>query len=157
MTLVTFILFAWLCIQVFISLPHKLPLSANVLLFLAVELVLVNKLTIMGYNFSLFTINTGIETYLSLIVHNDFTITFLLLIFANVILTSTNVTVRLWIAFGVFTAQMGLGYLLRKFDVLIYVSWSYAFEASMILLVMVYTWAVGRLVQHMADKEGWVR
>jgi hypothetical protein len=74
MVVVVFVLFAWFCIHVLISLPHKLPLAANFLLFMAIEIMLTNKLTIIGYDFELFIMNQSISHFISLIIHNDLTI-----------------------------------------------------------------------------------
>ena len=68
-------LVAWFCIHILVALPYKLPLVVNFLLFMAIEIILTNKLTIIGFNLNLFRINTtSIPHFLSLILHNDFTL-----------------------------------------------------------------------------------
>ncbi len=51
---VIFLLFAWFSIHVMAALPYKLPLVVNFLLFMAIEVILTNKLTIIGLNLKLF-------------------------------------------------------------------------------------------------------
>lgn len=155
--IVIFILYAWFCIQVLMNLRLKLPLAANLLLFMAIEVVLTNKLTISSLNMKLFQINQNIPHFIALILHNDLTITFILLAFANVFLMSPKISVRIGITVYAFVIQLLLGMELRWNQVLIYREWNYLNESLMILLVMVYTLLCGKVFQWMASKEGWIR
>ncbi|ACS98884.1 hypothetical protein [Paenibacillus sp. JDR-2] len=157
MVIVIFILYAWFCIQVLMNLRLKLPLAANLLLFMAIEVVLTNKLTISSLNMKLFQINQNIPHFIALILHNDLTITFILLAFANVFLMSPKISVRIGITVYAFVIQLLLGMELRWNQVLIYREWNYLNESLMILLVMVYTLLCGKVFQWMASKEGWIR
>ncbi|AFH62961.1 hypothetical protein B2K_19985 [Paenibacillus mucilaginosus K02] len=156
--LVVFLSLAWFCIYVWIKLPRKLPLAANFLLFMAIEAVLTNKLTIIGFNLRLFRINTwSIPHFLSMILHNDFTITFVLLTFANVYLHTNKAGVRWAISVYTFGMQCFLGAALRWNHVLIDHGWGTTRESMMILSVMTYTLLMGKLFQRMALREGWLR
>jgi len=158
MVLVLFLVFAWLCIYVFAALPRKLPLAVNLMLFMAIDVILTNKLTIVGFNLKLFRINTAsVPHFLSLIVHNDFTVTFVLLIFANVFLTTTSANIRWAIALGAFLFQAFIGSMLRWTGALADRGWSLAMESATIAAVMLFTLLAGMLFRHMAAKEGWVR
>ncbi|MCM3631224.1 hypothetical protein M3194_28380 [Paenibacillus glycanilyticus] len=157
MVLVIFILYAWFCIQVALNLRCKLPLVVNFLLFMAVEVVLTNKLTISGYNLKLFEINRSIPHFIALILHNDFTVTFVLLAFANIFLATTKTSVRIGITVYAFFLQLLLGMELRWNHVLIYQNWSYLNESLMILLIMLYTLFLGKIFHWMAEREGWSR
>lgn len=157
MVVVIFILFAWFCTLVLISLPRKLPLIVNILLFIAIEFVLTNKLTIIGFNLRLFVINNSIPHFLSLILHNDFTVTFVLLTFTNVFLMTSKAGVRWGISVYTFFFQIFIGAALRWYSVLTDNGWNFLIESVMILSVMGYTLLMGRIFQHMASKEGWVR
>jgi hypothetical protein len=157
MVLVLFILFAWFCIHVHISLQHKLPLIANFLIYFAISIILINKLTLVGYNFGSFKISTDLPAYLSLILHNDFTIPFVLLTFANVFLTTSNAGKRWAITVYTFFIQLLLGRMLQEYGVLTYSGWNILSESGMIILVMAYTLVVGKLAKHMSAKEGWIR
>ncbi|SFE89255.1 hypothetical protein SAMN05216378_4482 [Paenibacillus catalpae] len=157
LVIVIFILYAWFCIQVLLNLRYKLPLAANFLLFMAVEVILTNKLTISGYNLKLFEINKDIPHFIALILDNDFTVTFILLAFANVFLTSPKTSIRIGITVYAFLLQLLLGMELSWNHVLIYKNWSYLNESLMILLVMAYTLLWGKIFQRMASKEGWIR
>ncbi|RTE09399.1 hypothetical protein EJQ19_12430 [Paenibacillus whitsoniae] len=151
-------MFAWYCILLQITLPSKLPLFVNLLLFMAIEVILTNKLTIIGYNLGLFQINTkSIPHFLSMILHNDLTVTFVLLTFANVFLTTTKVSIRWAISVYAFLFQLLIGAMLRWNYVLIDTGWNFGMESIMILVVMIYTLLLGYLFQRMAYKEGWVR
>lgn len=160
MVVVIFILLAWFCMFIFvlISQQNKLPLVANVLLFIAIEFVLTNKLTIVSFNLRLFEINTkSIPHFLSLILHNDFTVTFVLLTFANVFLTTSKARVRWGISVYAFCLQLFTGSVLRWNGVLTDNGWNLIMESLMIIFLMGYTLLMGRIFQHMASKEGWVR
>lgn len=157
MVVVIFTLFAWFCIQVLISLTRKLPLVVNFLLFMAIEVVLTNKLTLSGFNLKLFKINTSTPHFIALILHNDFTVTFVLLAFANVFLTAPKVGVWISISLYTFLFQLFIGYALRWNHVLIDKDWSFIKESMMIIFLMAYTLLCGKLFQRMASKEGWIR
>ena len=49
MVAVIFVLLAWFGVFVFLALPKKLPLAVNLLLFMAIDIIMTNKLTIVGY------------------------------------------------------------------------------------------------------------
>lgn len=155
---VIFLLFAWFCIHVMVSLQNKLPLAANFLLFMAIEVILTNKLTIIGFNLGLFLINTkSIPHFLSLILHNDLTVTFVLLTFANVFLTTSKAGIRWGISLYTFLFQLFTGAALRWNGVLTDNGWNFVMESVMIVVIMTYTLLMGRLFQRMASKEGWIR
>ncbi len=154
---VIFTLFAWFCVQVLINLPRKLPLVVNFLLFMAIEVVLINKLTISYNTLKLFKINTSIPHFIALILHNDFTVTFVLLAFANVFLTTPRTSVRIGISFYTFLFQILIGLALRWNHVIIDSDWNYFKESIMIIILMAYTLILGMTFQRMASKEGWIR
>ncbi|WP_248927054.1 hypothetical protein [Paenibacillus hamazuiensis] len=157
MVVVIFVLFAWFCIHVLISLPRKLPLSVNFLLFMAAECVLTNKLTIIGYDLRLFIMNQNVPHFISLIIHNDLTVTFVLLTFANVFLTTRKAGVRWGISVYAVAMQLITGYALRQYNVLMDNGWNLFDESVMIAAMMAYILLVGKTFQWMAAKEGWVR
>lgn len=158
MVVVIFLLLAWFCILVMVTLPNKLPLGVNFLLFMAIEVILTNKLTIIGFNLGLFQINTkSIPHFLSMILHNDSTVTFVLLTFANVFLTTSKAGVRWGISVYTFLFQIFIGDMLRWNHVLTDNGWNSVMESVMIVVVMAYTLLVGSLFQRMASKEGWIR
>ncbi|MCA0756543.1 hypothetical protein KP806_15920 [Paenibacillus sp. N4] len=157
MVVVLFVLFAWFCIHVWISLPHKLPLAVNFLLFMAIEIMLTNKLTVIGYDLQLFIMNQSIPHFLSLIIHNDLTVPFILLAFANTFLTTRNARVRWGISVYAVVLQFATGYALRWNDVITDNGWNFLCETLMIILLMAYTLLAGRILQIMAAKEGWMR
>lgn len=157
MVVVIFVLFAWFCIHVLILLSRKLPLVVNFLLFMAIEAVLINKLTISYYNLKLFKVNTSTPHFIALILHNDFTVTFVLLTFANVFLTTPKTGVRIGISSYTFLLQILLGFELRWNHVLTNINWNFLQESLMILILMAFTLFCGRIFQRMASKEGWIR
>lgn len=157
LVVVIFVLFAWFCTQVLLNLRRKLPLVVNFLLFMAIEVLLTNKLTITGFNLKLFEMNQSIPHFIALILHNDFTVTFVLLAFANIFLTSPKSSVRIGITVYAFLIQLLLGLALRWNHVLIDKDWNFFKESLMILVVMVYTLFWGKIFQRMASKEGWIR
>lgn len=158
MVVVIFLLFAWFSIHIMVSLSNKLPLAVNFLLFMAIEVVLTNKLTIIGFDLGLFLINTkSIPHFLSMILHNDLTVTFVLLTFANVFLTTSKAGIRWGISIYTFLIQLFTGAALRWNGVLTDNGWNFVMESVMIVVVMIYTLLMGSLFQRMASKEGWIR
>ncbi|SDL98024.1 hypothetical protein [Paenibacillus jilunlii] len=158
MVVVIFLLLAWFCIAVMVSLPNKLPLAANFLLVMVIEVIVTNKLTVLTYNLKLIQINTSsIPRYLSMILENDVFVTFVLLTFANVFLTASKASTRWGISVYTFLVQMFVGAMLRWNSVLIYTGWNLFMEAVMIIALMIYTLLMGRLFQRMVSKEGWIR
>ncbi|WP_166238260.1 hypothetical protein [Paenibacillus turpanensis] len=157
MFVVLFLIFAWFNILIMVTLPRKLPMVVNFLLFMVIEVVLTNKLTIIGFNYELFEINTSIPHFLSLILHNDFTITFVLLTFANVFLTARRAWIRWGISLYTFSMQLFLGLELRWNEVLFNREWNTFMESVMIVVILAYTLFWGYVFQKMAAKEGWVR
>ncbi|WP_373228887.1 hypothetical protein [Cohnella sp.] len=157
MVVVIFVIFAWFCIHVLTGLPRKLPLVVNFLLFMAIEVVLTNKLTISSINLKIFKINMSIPHFIALILHNDFTVTFVLLAFANVFLTTKRASVCIGISIYTFLFQILVGFALRWNHVLIDKEWNFLKESIMIIFVMAYTLLWGRIFQRMASKEGWIR
>ncbi|UJF36513.1 hypothetical protein [Paenibacillus hexagrammi] len=156
--MVLYFFFAWFCIHTLTGLPNKLPLVVNCLLFMVIEVVLTNKLTILGFNLKLFQINSqSIPHFLSMILHNDFTITFVLMTFVNVFLTTSRAGVRWAISLYAFLAQLFLGSTLRWNHVLDNRGWTLGMESVMIVCVMVYALLLGYLFQRMTSKEGWTR
>ncbi len=158
MVVVIFFLFAWFCIGVMVSLPNKLPLAANFLLVMVIEIILTNKLTVLTYNLKLIQINTNsIPHFMSMTMHNDITVAFVLLTFANVFLTASKASIRWGIGVYAFLFQMFVGAMLRWNSVLIYTGWNFVMEAVMIIVLMIITLLTGRLFQRLVSKEGWTR
>ncbi|WP_123043049.1 hypothetical protein [Cohnella candidum] len=158
MSVVVFLLLAWFSVMVLVTLPSKLPLIVNVLLFMAIDIVLTNKLTIIGFNLQWFKIHTdSVLRFLSLILHNDVTVTFALLVFANVFLLTPHAGARWAVSLYAFLFQILSGLTLRWNGVLTDVSWNFMKESLMIALMMGYTLLVGSILQRMAAREGWIR
>ncbi|MCE3202261.1 hypothetical protein K3T49_21805 [Paenibacillus sonchi] len=158
LVVIIFFVFAWFCIGVMVCLPSKLPLAANFLLLMVIEIMLTNKITVLTYNLKLLQINiNSIPHYLSMAIHNDITDAFVLLTFANVFLTTSKASIRWGISVYAFLFQMFAGAMLRWNSVLIYTGWNFVLEAVMIIALMIYALLMGRLFQRMASKEGWMR
>ncbi|MFB9330042.1 hypothetical protein ACFFSY_29215 [Paenibacillus aurantiacus] len=158
MIIVIYVVFSLICIHILIGLSSKLPLVVNFLLFMAIDVALTNKLIIIGFNYKLFQINTrSIPHFVSLILHNDFTITFVLLTFANVFLTTKKNGTRIAISVYGFAAQLFLGMTLRWNDVLTDTGWTTLMESTMIIFIMAYTLILGKVFHYMAAKERWIR
>jgi hypothetical protein len=122
-----------------VSLPNKLPLVVNFLLVMVIEIILTNKLTILTYNLKLFQMNTSsIPHFLSMMLQNDITVSFVLLTFANVFLTTSKASIRWGISVYVFLLQMFIGAMLRWNSVLIDTGWNFAMEAVMTAALMIY-------------------
>jgi hypothetical protein len=99
----------------------------------------------------------SIPHFLSLVLHNDFTVTSLLLTYANVFLTTSKACVCWGISLYVFFFQQALGLALRWNGVLTDNGWNIVLESVMIVLVLAYTLLMGTLFQRMSSREGWIR
>ncbi|MFC0216746.1 hypothetical protein ACFFK0_30570 [Paenibacillus chartarius] len=156
--IVIFVCIAWFCILIQAMLAKKLPLAVNFLLFMVLEAILTNKLTIIGYNMNKFQINThSMPHFISLILHNDFTVTFVLITFANVFLNTSRSVLRWAITIYTFLFQLLIGAMLRWNGVLTDNGWTTGMESVIILSMMAVTLLLGGLFRRMAFKEGWVR
>lgn len=157
MIVVYFVVMAWISIHFLLSIPRKLPLAVNILLFLAIEIVLTNKLSYIAFTLGLFRINTDAPHFIALILHNDFTITFILLALANGYLTTERFWGRMvFVVYGI-GAQLLTAHVVRQTGVLTDVRWSYLMELITVIGLTVYTLLLGRIFQAMAAKERWVR
>ncbi len=65
-----------------------------------------------------------------MILHNDFTVTFVILTFANVFLTTSKASIRWGISIYTFLFQLFLGMLLRWNHVLTDTGWNSAMEVG---------------------------
>lgn len=157
MVLVLFILMAWVCVLSFVYLKPKLPFAVNALLFMAIEAVLTNKLTLISFNQHWFIMNQDPPLFMALILHNDLTVPFLLLIFVNLVLLRQGARLRLLAGAGTFLLLIGLGSLLRWTGVLKDLKWTWWMEAGMNLLLMGYVILIGWGLLRMARREGLTR
>ncbi|MBD2870008.1 hypothetical protein [Paenibacillus arenilitoris] len=157
MIVVYFVVMAWISIHILLSVPRRLPLAVNLLLFLAIEVVLTNKLSYVAFTLGLFQINTDAPHFIALILHNDFTITFILLALVNGFWTTDRFRARVvFVIYGI-GAQLLTAYALRISDVLTDIRWSILMEVITVIGLSVYTLLLGWVFQAMASKEGWVR
>ncbi|MCR2807706.1 hypothetical protein [Paenibacillus soyae] len=157
MVVVYFVVMAWISIHILLSVPRKLPLAVNIILFMVIEIVLTNKLSYIAFTLGLFRINTDAPHFIALILHNDFTITFILLAMANGYLTTERFWGRMvFVVYGI-GAQLITGYALRQTDVLTDIRWSALMEVATAIALALCTLVLGRIFQAMAAKERWVR
>ncbi|SDO00265.1 hypothetical protein SAMN04487897_10736 [Paenibacillus sp. yr247] len=150
---VIILFFVWLSIHVFTALPNKLPVITNVLLYMCLAIVDINKLTILSDMFKLFQISNKIPEFLSVILHRDFSFSITLLTFANVYLTTSNRRVKIGISPYTFSFLFVIAQILRWTGAITYLKWNIFYECLLILTMMILTYRIGRWLMHLKQKE----
>jgi len=100
MPLVVTLIWMWISVHAFAALPRKLPPRVNVLLYMALSVIDINKFTLFGFTYKLYVYNTKVPEFLSAVVHRDFTFSIAMLTFANVCLTTNRRAVKAIAAAG---------------------------------------------------------
>ncbi|MEC0230369.1 hypothetical protein [Paenibacillus alba] len=153
MSLVLCLIFAWFSIFVFAALPNKLSITTNVLLYMILAIVDINKLTLLSHVLHFFQLSTQIPKFLSVIVHRDLTFSLTLLTFANVYLTTPKSLTKIGISLYSYAFLVGSGQWLRWTGAITYVKWNIFYECLLILLLHVLVYGMGRWLLAIKQKE----
>ncbi|MDQ0872556.1 FlaA1/EpsC-like NDP-sugar epimerase [Paenibacillus sp. V4I3] len=153
MILVICLLFVWFSILIFAVLPNKLSVITNVLLYMLLAIVDINKLTILSDTLGLFQLSKKVPEFLSVILHRDFTFSITLLTFANVYLTTLKRSIKIGISLYTFTFLLCTGQFLSLNGAITYVKWNIFYECLLIVSLMIFTYWAGRLFIHLKQKE----
>ncbi|MDQ0903336.1 MULTISPECIES: hypothetical protein [unclassified Paenibacillus] len=153
MILVICLLFVWFSIHIFAFLPNKLSVITNVLLYMFLAVVDINKLTILSDTIGVFQLSKKVPEFLSMILHRDFTFSLTLLTFANVYLTTLKRRTKIGISLYTFSFILCTGQFLRLNGAVTYVKWNIFYECLIIVSLMILTYWFGRLLIHLMQKE----
>jgi hypothetical protein len=151
--LVICLLFVWFSILIFAFLPNKLSVITNVLLYMLLAIVDINKLTILSDTIGVFQLSKKVPEFLSMILHRDITFSLTLLTFANVYLTTLKRSTKIGISLYTLSYLMSTGQFLRFNGVLTYERWNIFYECLLFVSMMVLTYWIGRMLQHLQQKE----
>jgi hypothetical protein len=152
MALVVFICLAWCSCFLFIE-TKKLPLSANFLLYMALSIIDINKLTIISFKFKLFQTSEKIPLFLSLILYREFIFTITLLTFANIYLAANNRSIKIGITLCTVAFILLIAQSLRWFGIVKDIKWNSLYELITIVCLMAISLWFGQLFTKMARKE----
>lgn len=154
MVLVIFSIIAWICVISFALLPHRIPTISNVLTYIFLSIVDINKLTFISMRMKLIHTSTDIPKFLALILHRDIIFSITLLIMLNLVTTSKSKLIRLMVILISFSVLFICGQLLRFHKVITYTGWSILHEIIMLISLIVFTLFVGFICMKLQKKEG---
>ncbi|KRE46220.1 hypothetical protein ASG85_30250 [Paenibacillus sp. Soil724D2] len=153
MILVICLFFVWFSIFIFAFLPTKLSVITNVLLYMFLAVVDINKLTILSDTIGVFQLSKKVPEFLSMIIHRDFTFSLTLITFANVYLTTLKRSTKIGISLYTFSFLLGTSQFLRFHGVLTYKRWNIFYECLLLISLMIITYWFGRLLIHLMQRE----
>ncbi|WP_309121936.1 hypothetical protein [Paenibacillus sp.] len=136
MPLVVVLLQMWVVIHGLASLPDKLPLKVNVLLYMAVAVIDINKFTLLSFTYKFYTVDTKVPEFLAAVLHRDVTFSLVMLAFANAFLTAGTRRGKAIAAIAAFSYLLATGYSLRWMGVIRDVRWNFLLECATIAAIM---------------------
>ncbi|PLR98734.1 hypothetical protein [Bacillus sp. T33-2] len=150
----TFIaVFSWFSVMILCVLPRKLPLIINSVLYLLIEFILINKLSLITYKYKLLAMSPDISKFIGVILHRDIIFPFLLLFAANVLFTSVNMrNVILAIICSVVYISF-TSYMLHRFSMLIYLDWQFAYDVVIVVIMHLIVFIFAFVLQRQINKR----
>ncbi|MFD2611684.1 hypothetical protein [Paenibacillus gansuensis] len=155
MVLVYSFLVAWFSLMLVICAPKKLPVITNVLAYLILSILDINKLALLAYYWEKVKINTGLAEFWSVILFRNGTFTLALIAFINVWLTAQRSSVRWGYAIFTYAFIMFSCQLLHWFDALSYNSFGVWFDYTCLLLLLILSVWIGKLCVYLVKKGGY--
>jgi hypothetical protein len=119
---------AWTVILVFALLPEKVNKVTNVIVYLVTSIVDINKLTLNISTYSLIKPIISYSNWLALVIYRDITMSLILLIFVNVLFTTTDRKRKWGITILTFLLLLGGSQLLRVLSIIQYTGWTIFYE-----------------------------
>ncbi|HZG55733.1 hypothetical protein [Paenibacillus sp.] len=153
MALVASLLFVLLTALALAALPRKLPLRTNIILYMALSIVIINKFTLLTYSYRLYTVSEHPVKFLAAVLQRDFTVTLGMLVFANAFFTETRLARRLGAAAGVLLLLVATGQVLLRLDVFQYRLWNIGYEVLTIAAMMAVTYGFAKGALALERKE----
>lgn len=153
MVLVFFLVLAWYCLHVLVVLPKKLPLITNVLLYMVLSILDINRMALFSNNLGLYRFSTHISEFLSVILYRDFIYCFTLITFANVFLTASRLLVKVFISLYGFIFLLICFLILSRTGAIINLTWNIFYDCVTLLIMMFVTYGLARWLLHLTRKE----
>jgi hypothetical protein len=153
MVLACYVIVAWLSVMVLVCLPRKLSAVSNVLLYMTLSIVDINKFTLLTYRFRLIEVKRDAASYITTVIYRDVVFSFALMIFANIWLTAPKGRARALAAAAVFLYLFTVSLSLRWTHVYTYRKWGVPQEALMIGSLMVIVLWLGKWVRFLDRSE----
>ena len=136
---------AWLAIIVFALLPEKVNKVTNVIVYFVTSIIDINKLTLNLSTYSLIKPVISYTNWLALVIYRDITMSLILLIFINVLFTTTDRKRKWGITILTFFLLLGGSQLLRILSIIQYTGWTIFYEMFCIGALIVITVLTVRL------------
>lgn len=153
MIVVIALMLVWLSIHVLAALPCKLPLPVNVLLYMLLSIIVINKFTVLGFKYRMYEMSQEIPDFIATVLHRDFTFTLSLLIFANAFIGAKRRSSKLWISIATFSFIFITGQFLRMEEAITYKSWNLFYESILVVSLMVIAYLLARGLLAISRKE----
>lgn len=153
MILVSFLVLVWYCLHVLVTLPKKLPLITNVLLYMVLSIIDINRMTLFSDNLSLYRFSTQIPEFLCVILYRDFIYCFTLLTFANVYLTASKFLTKVLISLYSFIFLLLCCLILNRSGAIIVLTWNIFYDSITLLIMLLVTYCLARWLLHLTRKE----
>ncbi|WP_274361354.1 hypothetical protein [Paenibacillus thermotolerans] len=154
MVLPIFVAGAWLTLLCFSCLPKKLPAAANVLLYLSLSIIDINRLTIFISLLNINDYSKKIPEFLSFILYRNIILTMALIAFTNVFLTSDSNKKKIVAALISYLFLILTSRLLRALHVLKDIHWNMALDLLLFGVYMAVSIGLGWFFMNKASKEG---
>lgn len=153
MLLLTVILLAWLLIHALALLPRKLSAAANVLLYIVLSIIDINKLALLSFRYRVYEIDERVSHFLAVMLYRDTVFTLALLLFANVAATDRTAGGRLAAAAACFAFLLGTGMLLRAEGAIQDRNWNLGYESLTIAILIGIAYAAARALPMATGKD----
>ncbi|WP_407869861.1 hypothetical protein [Paenibacillus sp. P36] len=153
LVLVYFLVLAWYCLHVLVTLPKKLPLMTNVLLYMLLSIIDINRMTLFSVSLHFYHFSKQIPEFLSVVLYRDFIYCFTLLTFANVYLTASRFLTKVLISLYSFLFLLMCCFILKWTGSIITLTWNAYYDSITLLIMLVVTYGLGRWLLHFTRKE----
>ncbi|WP_080848864.1 hypothetical protein [Cytobacillus gottheilii] len=139
MELMTMCVIAWLTVAIFTFLPRKMSAASNILTYLMIAVIDINKISFLAFHFQCIEISSDTIRFISFIVYRDIIFSFLLLIMVNIWFAYDHKWIRFLSAVITLGIISILRLLLSSMSVFMYKHWSYIHELLMDVVMLFLT------------------
>ncbi|MEW9110597.1 hypothetical protein ACQCT6_03935 [Cytobacillus gottheilii] len=139
MELLIMCVIAWLTVAIFTFLPYKMSVAANILNYLMIAVVDINKISFLAFHYQCIEISSDTIRFISFIVYRDIIFSFLLLILVNIWFAFHHKWIRFLAAVGTLGIIAILRVLLSSLSIFTYKHWSFIHELLMDVVMLLLT------------------
>ncbi|KAB2330644.1 hypothetical protein [Bacillus mesophilum] len=139
MELIIMCVIAWFTVAIFIFLPYKMSVAANILTYLMIAVVDINKISFLAYHYQCIKISSDTIRFISFIVYRDIIFSFLLLILVNIWFAYDHKWIRFLSAVSILGTISILRAVLSSLSIFTYEHWSYIQELIMDVVMLFLT------------------